>query len=257
MSSLSFAGTTTSNLVIPYSTDLDFGTGDFTIEWYQYQINNKPNARVFSRGAKVVTPPTSNPLIGVSIEFSNFYVWPDTNNKYISNNLRGQWNHFAVTRSSGITTAFMNGISIISFNDSRNYTQNLNLTIGNESTILNNSSFTGYMTYFAWNKGYARYTTNFTVSNTYPPILPSTVLMLSAYNNFGLQGEAVVNSNVSTFATLPPGFDTRPQYTPPPTTFLRIIKPFYSDNTKVYKPHSLASSIGSTVINSRAVARRT
>ncbi len=39
--------------------------------------------------------------------------------------------------------------------------------------------------------------------------------------------------------------------------FCNMLCSVYSDNTKFYKPHTLAASIGSTVRNSRAVARRT
>ena len=39
MSSLSFLGNATSYLRIPNTNDFDFGTGDFTIEWYQYQTD--------------------------------------------------------------------------------------------------------------------------------------------------------------------------------------------------------------------------
>jgi hypothetical protein len=39
MSSLSFIGNATSYLKIPTTESLKFGTGDFTIEWYQYQTD--------------------------------------------------------------------------------------------------------------------------------------------------------------------------------------------------------------------------
>lgn len=253
--SLSFAGTNSSNLVIPYSTDLDFGTGDFTIEWYQYENDTHSHPRPFSRG----TFPTA--LIANSIEGNNFFLWPTSANKFISTVLKNQWNHFAIARSSGTTQLFMNGVSQYSFADASNYTRNVNLTIGNETTISDlQSSFGGFITYFSWNKGFARYTADFTVSNTYPPILPSTVLMLSAYSNLGTQGANVVNSNVSTFASVPVGFDPSPPPTPsapPQQLFSQLVGSLYSDNTKFYKANSLSASIGSTVRNSRAVARRT
>jgi hypothetical protein len=257
--SLSFADNISSYLVIPYNSDLDFGLGDFTIEWYQYETDSNAHPRPFSRGTYLINPGAT---IAVSIESDGyFYLWYQ--NIYIIsfsvNVTASEWNHFAICRSSGITQVFMNGVSQGSVADTNNYTSTDNLTIGNESDRINpdvTTPFGGYMTYFAWNKGYARYTTNFTVSDTYPPILPSTVLMLSAYSNSGTQGRNVINSNVGTYASAPVNFNPDP--TKPPTQlFYRMVGSLYSDNTKFYKPNSLSSSIGSTVRNSRAVARRT
>ena len=42
MSDLFFLGNETSYLRIPNADGFDFGTGDFTIEWYQYQTDNNP-----------------------------------------------------------------------------------------------------------------------------------------------------------------------------------------------------------------------
>ena len=67
MSSLSFTGNSTSYLRIPNTNDFDFGTGDFTIEWYQYQTDNNPYPRIFQVGNY---PSVS---IGVSIEGGIFY----------------------------------------------------------------------------------------------------------------------------------------------------------------------------------------
>jgi hypothetical protein len=62
MSSLLFAGTANSNLRIPNTDAFDFGTGDFTIEWYQYQTDTNSFPRIFQVG----NYPTTS--IGVSIE---------------------------------------------------------------------------------------------------------------------------------------------------------------------------------------------
>lgn len=55
MSSLSFLGNATSYLRIPNTDDFDFGTGDFTIEWYQYQTDSNSFPRIFQVG-NYVTP---------------------------------------------------------------------------------------------------------------------------------------------------------------------------------------------------------
>ena len=65
MSSLSFIGNATSYLRIPNVADLNFGTGDFTIEWYQYQTDSNSFPRIFQIGKYSVGAGIS---IGVSLE---------------------------------------------------------------------------------------------------------------------------------------------------------------------------------------------
>jgi surface protein len=80
---------------------------------------------------------------------------------------------------------------------------------------------------------------------------------------------AAINSNaLPAFLKLtstPINWKITPDFTPPPppppappAPFYGMVQSLYSDNSLVYyKPHSLSASIGSTVRNSRAVAKRT
>jgi len=255
-SSLNFLGNSTSNIVIPYSSDLDFGTGDFTIEWYQYETDTNSFPRPFSRG----NYPTAT--IGVSIEGgSSFYLWllgdfEDTISTPLS---PPTWYHFAIVRSSGVTSVYKNGTIQFSFSDTNDYTSIAeNLTIGNETTVSDDAAFGGYMYYFAWNKGYARYTSNFTVTNEYPPFTSSTVgIMVNANGSYGTLGSSITYpyNNITTVSEIP-----APATPPAPvnTFYSSLLWGLYSDNSRVfYKPNSLSWSIGSTVRNSRAVSKRT
>jgi len=47
MSSLSFAGNTSSYISIPNDTALNFETQDFTVEWFQYQTDTNSFPRIF------------------------------------------------------------------------------------------------------------------------------------------------------------------------------------------------------------------
>jgi hypothetical protein len=67
MSSLSFLGNATSYLKIPNTDGFNFGTGDFTIEWYQYQTDTNSFPRIFQVGNY-----TTGISIGVSTEGSIF-----------------------------------------------------------------------------------------------------------------------------------------------------------------------------------------
>ena len=249
--SLSFLGDNTSHLIFPYDSQLDFGTGDFTIEWYQYETVSHSHYRPFSRGSY----DGSDNIIAVSIEGSTFYFWSNfgVGASFTIPSLSNQWFHFAVVRQSGITTIYMNGISQVSFADTVDYTSSLDLIIGDEPELTDiQSAFGGYMYYFAWNKGYARYTANFNpVPNTFPPIVDSSVLMINVAEPGGTLGPTFIRNNVGDAPYYPQ------QPSPSNRPFYRMIGSVFSNNTVNYKPHSLRGSIGSTVRNSRAVARRT
>lgn len=245
MSSLSFLGNATSYLRIPNTNDFDFGTGDFTIEWYQYQRDSNPFPRIFQVGTY-----TSDICIGVSIEGGTFYYWSnDSPNAIVTiapSRYKNKWVHFAISRSSGITTIFMNGMSIGSINDTYNYNGVNDLIIGNESTPTNDSAFGGYITYFSWVKGAALYTNNFTVSNDYPTLTDDYVLLLKADSFDGTLGNTVINNNVSTVLYF---FGSNPVIN---------LKSLFSDNSRVYyKDHSLASCGVGTTKNSRHKSKKT
>jgi hypothetical protein len=260
MSSLSFLGNTTSYLNIPNADGFDFGTGDFTIEWYQYQTDSNPFPRIFQVGNHPAA------TIGVSIEGGNFLYWrkdpslPDGSYQSITPTrpIKNRWNHFAICRANGVTKVFMNGTSIFSMNDTTNFNGTLDLTIGNEPILDDiRASFGGYITYFTWVKGTALYTSNFTVSNNYPTLTNNYVLLLKASSYDGTLGSTVINNNVTTTQNVPPNFlsSNNGQSNEPS---LRMLTPLFTNNAQVYyKPGSLAPCGVGSVRNSSIKARRT
>ena len=255
MSSLSFLGNTTSYLRIPNADGFDFGTGNFTIEWYQYQTDGNSFPRIFQVGTYTET----NVSIGVSIEGGLFYYWNGNTGtliKDITGSYKNQWVHFAICRSSGVTKVFMNGTSIYSMNDATNFNGNADLIIGNESTRTPGAAFGGYITYFTWVKGTALYTSNFTVSNNYPTLTNNYVLLLKASSFDGTLGSTVVNNSVSTTPNVPPNFLSSNNNNN--QSSLKYLTPLFTNNSLVfYKPGSLAAGGVGSVRNSYAKARRT
>jgi hypothetical protein len=65
------------------------------------------------------------------------------------------------------------------------------------------AAFGGYMAYFHVMKGFAKYTSTFVVSNTFPTATGNTTLLLMASGFSGTIGNTVVNNSVGTFALLP------------------------------------------------------
>jgi hypothetical protein len=252
MSSLHFLGTATSYLSIPNTNEFDFGTGDFTIEWYQYQTDSNFFPRIFQVG----NHPTIS--IGVSIEGGSFLYW--ANNSYYliatltNSSYKNKWVHFAISRSSGVTKVFMNGTSIGSISDTNNFNGTNDLTISNESTPSLQSAFGGYITYFTWVKGVALYTANFTVSNDYPTLTDDYVLLLTASSFDGTLGNTVVNNNVS---TVPIDFLSSNNNSSSQSTTQISLKSLYTNNAMVfYKPGSLAACGVGSVRNSSTKSRR-
>ena len=180
--SLLFTASSTSGVSIPNDVDLRMGTGDFTIEWFQYQL---ASSGVYQRIFAIGTYPSTS--IGVSQEGSDtskdFIAWvPSGSVVGPKLNLVNTWVHFAVCRSGTTLRVFQNGTQLgtnvstaTNFNDTTNV-----LRIGNESTTAVNTAFNGYITNFHWVKGTALYTANFTKPTK--PITPvaNTKLLLLA-----------------------------------------------------------------------------
>ena len=79
-----------------------FGTGDFTIEWFQYETDTNAFPRVWWYG--------NSPSLGVSIEGGTFYLWnPSPNSLKTGLSQKNAWRHFAVVRISGSVYLYYDG----------------------------------------------------------------------------------------------------------------------------------------------------
>jgi len=151
----------------------------------------------------------------------------------------------------------MNGVSIFTLADTYNYTNTENLLISNESRLAANTAFGGYMYYFHYIKGVAKYTANFTVSTAMVTAIPETVLLLTADGASGSFGNTVTN-NAETFAIVPELSLPPPPPPTPPSVPSRFMHALFTDNSRVYyKTNSLASGGIGGVRNHRKKARRT
>ena len=181
---LFFTGTTTSRIRTSGSSDatLQFGTGSFTIEWWQ---NMSTGVGSFPR----VFEQSGGPM--VSMEGSNssriFYVWSGasfTSFGAITSSLNNTWNHFAVVRSgSGASSlrVYRNGVQLGSAaTNSTNFTSTNTINVGNRASGLASEAFSGSITNFHWVKGVAKYTGSFTPTGPLTPISGSTGLLLLA-----------------------------------------------------------------------------
>jgi hypothetical protein len=210
--SLLFTASSTSGISIPNDIDLRMGSGDFTIEWFQYQLATSGTTyqRVFSIG----TYPSQS--IAVSLEGEDisrvFYAWISGGNSILTGlNLTNTWIHFAICRSGSTLRVFRNGTQIGSnISNSTNFSNSSNvLRIGNESTTSALVAFNGYITNFHWVKGTALYTANFTRPTA--PITPvaNTMLLLrattsgTAFTDSSVKGKTATGTDVAWNALSP------------------------------------------------------
>jgi uncharacterized repeat protein (TIGR02059 family) len=207
--SMSFAGTASSFLSIANDADLQFGTQDFTIEWWQNQTDTNSWPRVFSMGNYPAE-------LGVSIEGGAFYFW-NGSARYIANlsDYKDKWVHFAISRQSSILKVFRNGSQIGSnLTDTTNYSPVNALVIGNESTKSSGAAFGGKITNFHWLKGTAKYTSNFTAAQTQVVAQSGTNLLLNANtsstfaNDSSTKNKSVSNTGVIWSTDTPFSADT-------------------------------------------------
>ena len=159
----------------------DFGTGPFTIEWWQYQTDSNPFPRVFARGSY-----GNGSVLGFSLESGAAYFWDEYGSALASvYNYKNVWMHFAITRSLDNKLRFFVNGSLAATID--NYTHDFvassdMLMIGQEGTPSNASSFGGYITNFHIMKGAARYTSAFTPSTSPLKMTDKSVFMLYSLN---------------------------------------------------------------------------
>lgn len=186
--SINFSGVN-SYFSIPASSDWAVGTGDFTVEWFQYQTS--ADALNFPRVFSVKAHPLCS--IGVSIENGVFMLWLGANAIIYANvtltNYLNRWVHFAICRSGTSLKVFKDGTSISSFSNAIDVTNTTDpLIIGNDFSFESITRFPGYITNFRFINGTALYTGNFSI-----PTSP-----LSAVTNTKLLLLAVTGSSVKT-----------------------------------------------------------
>lgn len=168
------------------------GTGDFTIEWFQYQTDNSPFPRIFAIGSY---PSVS---IGCSIEGGTFYAWCSGANSFGSVSVKNSWHHFAIVRRSNLLYVYKDGSQInTAKSNSTNITDaSTTLYIGAENGGNSGTFFGGYITNFRWVKGLAVYTGNFTTPT-------SDLTEVSSENPYGGSNTSAILSGYTKLLLVP------------------------------------------------------
>jgi len=188
------------------SNDWVIGTGDFSIEWFQYQTQASPPS--YSRLFQIGDYP--NHSLAVSIESGTFLLWLNSGNTYyvaesLSNYLN-QWVHFAVSRNSGQVSVWINGTRV--------WYNAVYTNINNNSSPFKIGSGTGnvwngYLTNFRLVTGQSAYTDSATITVPTSTLtdVPGTKLLL-LFNSPQLvdssQYDRTVTNYGATWSTLSP-----------------------------------------------------
>lgn len=142
-------------LTLPSSSNFAFGTGNFSVEFWVYPtVNVRQDWLDFTDG-------TNRMLIYYNGTNIVHYILPTVAGAITgSAPIFNTWNHIAISRSSGSTIMFINGVqSGSTYTDSKSY-PNVNLTIGKDNA--GSTHITGYMSDVKVTKGgTGLYTSNF------------------------------------------------------------------------------------------------
>ena len=196
------------------STELVFGTGNFTIESW-VMLNKAPTLGVgmCQIAASALPSTTAGPGFGCiytgaagngawGIYYgTGSFAYSSASDAVPSQNV---WYHVAFVRSSGVSKLYVNGVEKVSVTDTTNYANSV-LTIGGwySSAYM----FQGYMSNFRIVKGTALYTSAFTPSTTPLTAVSGTTLLTLNDNRFrdnSLYQRAITrNGDVRVSASVP------------------------------------------------------
>jgi len=179
-------------LLVTNSANFAPGTGDFTVEWWQYVDTAQVFMRSFSIGAY-----SAGCTMAVAIQSPNIYYWLQSAPSGVGTSLGaygtivGVWTHWALVRASGVVKMYKNGsnISGAGSSDTSNATYDASkyFAIGDEttdgaaSTIPGSTGFDGRIANFHFVNGTALYTANF-VPPTRINVVANTKLALPFKN---------------------------------------------------------------------------
>jgi len=159
-----FPNTGASRFTLPASTDLQFGTGDFTIEGWIYLVNDSSNvnlsARIFQMGEN-----NANGMAAI-FNYSGEFLFGNTHSQVVqdnSSNWLNNWRYFTVTRNGSNIRLFRDGVVIDTATSGLNsISLSADLHFGVYPGDLTGIRTNMYLSEWQFTKGLAKYTSGFT-----------------------------------------------------------------------------------------------
>ena len=154
------------------NSNLNFGTGDFTIEAWCFVDSGANNKGLWQLSTTIGGLQSDNTTLSSNYEDDEFYFgsasgWRQAGRTHIDNT----WHHVAEVRSGGTISIYVDGVLDQSWSDTSTYDMTYWAVGGYYSTSY---LWSGYIQDFRVYKGVAKYTSNFVVASTSPDILPDT-----------------------------------------------------------------------------------
>jgi hypothetical protein len=181
---------------VPGGSGYAMGTGDYTIEWFQYMTASATNMRIFWYG--------TGPSWGMSIEGADAtktaYHWPGAASLGTFALTQNTWQHFALVRISGRLYFYFNGNctnpgGAVNSTNITDITSTLSFATRTNST-LQNEHFVGSMTNIRIVKGLGVYTGNFTVPT-------SPLATIAGTNPYGGANTTAITSGLTSLLLNP------------------------------------------------------
>ena len=143
------------------TSDWDFGSGDFTVDWWEYRPSSGGAAisRDCASSAQAFLFAFNGDLVYMS---SPAGAWDIAYQRTIGSSVIGAWSHLAVVRSGNNFYTFRDGVQQDTWSSSLSLrTHASGLCLGRTQNGANNMN--GYLDEIRVSKGIARWTSNFTV----------------------------------------------------------------------------------------------
>ena len=188
-------------LSTPTSSDLAFGTGNFTLEFWVYQLEVK-NYTIYWDYRNTNTQNTLY-MYQYGSGAIDLYI-AGTSHTFTPPGMAGKWSHIAISRSSSTTKLFVDGVQYLSFSDSTDYNSGGNTFYVSRYYYNDAYHVNGYISDFRIVKGTAVYTSAFTPPTAPLPAITNTKLLLNmadaqAFDSTGKNNLILVaNANTST-----------------------------------------------------------
>jgi hypothetical protein len=160
---------------VPDDPTLDFGTGDFTVDFWMYCENTGTiDATAVSKYASGGNHDWIFEMTATGqIRFRSYNdagtVIQAVNSPAV---VTGGWHHIAGTRASGTFRLFVDGVMVASMSSTMDFNNAQPLVLGRYTDVSDYSYFKGSIEELRLSKGVARWTSNFT-----PPALGNYVLL--------------------------------------------------------------------------------
>lgn len=147
----------TSWFTVPGTSSWAVGTGDFTVEWFQYQTNNGNENFIFDLG----TGNTFAATVDNGGKKLNVYMnGAAVSNPAVTNQLN-VWHYFAISRTGSTMNVYFDGTRVDTFTNTSNITDSSStLYIGTKDGAGGSGdNWPGYISNFRWTKGQCLYNT--------------------------------------------------------------------------------------------------